>query len=146
MIRCEATIDVPRPPAEVFAFLDDPANNARYMSMCASLEETSAPPRGAGSTLRYRYKEGAGTGEMTGAVAVHQPPRRLAMTFADAMFDVLVAYAVAPSGGGSRVEHVVEIAPRKFAAKLMTPLIRLGARKQMAKDMAKLKDLLSTGN
>jgi hypothetical protein len=61
-----------------------------------------------------------------------------------------VTWTVAPKDSGSSVEHVVEISPRGFLAKLfmgklMSPLIRRSVKKQLARDMAALRSVLAAG-
>ena len=146
MIRCEIGLDVARPGAEVFAFVDDVAKAPLWLSRCARLEQSSPLPKRVGSTLRYTYREGAGSGGMDGAVTEYQPGRRLVMRFTDKMFDVEVGFDFAPAGAGTRIEHAVTITPKPLMARLMAPLIRGATQKQIAQDSARLKRLLeSTG-
>ena len=68
MIHCEIGLEVARPCPEVFAFVDDVTKAPLWLSRCARLEQSSPPPKQVGSTLRYRYKEGAGSAGMDGTV------------------------------------------------------------------------------
>jgi carbon monoxide dehydrogenase subunit G len=79
---------------------------------------------------------------MDGYVSRYKPGERLEMIFTDKMFDVLVVFAVAPSGTGSKVTVATEITPKGFMAKMMSGMIAKGAAGQMAKDVAKLKECL----
>jgi carbon monoxide dehydrogenase subunit G len=144
VIRTEQSVDVARAPADAFAFLDEPSNAPRWMGMCTKLEQTSAGPKQVGTTMHYAHNQGHGAGgTMDGVVTRYEPGRLLAMTFVDTMFEVAVSFAVEPSGAGSKVTIASEITPVGFLAKMMTPMIRSGAAGQMAKDVAKLKELLS---
>lgn len=140
MIRCEIRLDVARAPSEVFAFVDDVSKAPRWLSRCASIEQTSPPPKGVGSTLRYTYRGGPGT--MEGTVTAYQKDRDLAMRYQDRMFDVDVAFRFQPQGTGTTIEHSVAIEPKGFVVKLMSPMIRAATRKQIAHDTAMLKRLL----
>lgn len=143
MIQCEHTIDIARAPAEVFAFIDDSRRMPEWITSCVAVEQTSPAPRRVGSTLHYTFKQCARPGTMDGTVTEYQPPRRLAMRFGDSGFTVTVAFRVEPAGGGARVTQSLQIEPRTFFGRLMTPLIRAGTRRQVAGDNAKLKALLS---
>jgi carbon monoxide dehydrogenase subunit G len=142
MIRCDTTVDVARTPGDVFSFLDDFARAPSWMAACRELAPTTLEPHHVGTKLRYTYAQGSRLGAMDGVVSERDPPRRLAMRFADKMFEVDIAYTIESSGAGTRVELVREIVPRKLAAKLMSPMIRAAARKQVAADAAKLKQAL----
>ena len=63
------------------------------------------------------------------------------------MFDVSVDLRVAPMSDGTLTTHVIEITPKRFMARLMSPLIKFGLGKQTREAAANLKKLLesSTG-
>jgi hypothetical protein len=63
----------------------------------------------------------------------------------DSMFDVSVDLRVAPAPDGSLTTHIIEITPKTFMAKLMSPLIRMGLGKQTRTAAGNLKKLLETG-
>jgi hypothetical protein len=79
---------------------------------------------------------------MNGSVTAYERDRRLAMQYADTMFDVGVFFAFEPLGTGTRIAHAVEIQPKGFVGKLMTPVIRAATRQQIDRDTHKLRDLL----
>lgn len=138
MIRAEATLDTRRTRAEVFALLDDFARMPSWMGLCSSLVQTSPAPRRAGSTLRYRYRQGHREKVVEGTVSAYEPGRRLALDFSDRFFHCAVGFELSTAGAATRVIHSVEIEPLFWPVKLMTPLIRAGTRRQLAKDMAAL--------
>jgi carbon monoxide dehydrogenase subunit G len=145
MIRVHKEIDVARPPAEVFAFLDDIRQTPKWLTRCTNIEQTTSGPKAVGTKLRYSYQEQGRSGTMDGVVSEYEKDRRLAMAFTDPMMDVRVGFQVEPAAGGSRIVHEVEIEPRNFMAKMMTPMISSMTRKQMDSDTAKLKQMLESG-
>ena len=60
------------------------------------------------------------------------------------MFDVSVDLRIAAASDGALTEHFIEITPKCFSAKLMSPLIRLGLGKQTREAAANLKKLLES--
>ena len=144
MIRTEQSVDIARAPADVFAFLDEPSNAPRWMGLCTRLEQTSPAPKDVGTTMHYRHNQGSGGGEMDGVVTQYEAGRRLEMTFIDKMFEIVVAFVVEPSGTGATVTYVTDVTPVGLLAKMMTPMIRTAMPQQMAKDVAKLKELLAS--
>src|SRR4051812_27011602 len=121
MIQVDVAIDIARPVSEVFAFLDAEANAPRWLSRCVSLKRTTPDPKGVGSKLHYVYKEGSRQGEMAGEVTAYEPNRNLAMKYVDRMVEVAIRFDVTSSGAGTHVDHRVQITPRNFIMKLMTP-------------------------
>ena len=146
MIRCEVRFEIARRPAEVFAFVDDVHNAPRWLSRCTGLQQTSAPPKGVGTTLRYFYKDPGGhTGEMAGVVTDYERDKRLAMRMTDRTLRVGIFFRFASKGSGTEIDHTVEITPRTFLMRLMSPMIRGATQKQITRDTAKLKELLESG-
>lgn len=145
MIRVEKQIDVARPPAQVFAFLDDIQQTPKWLQRCTHIEQTTPGPKAVGTRLRYSYQDQGRSGTMEGVVSEYEKDRRLAMAFTDPMMDVRVGFRVEPAPGGSRIVHEVEIEPRNFVAKMMTPMISSMTRKQIDSDTEKLKQMLESG-
>ena len=142
MIHVEATLDTRRTKAEVFALIDDFARMPSWVGMCSSLEQTSPPPRRAGSTLRYTYRQGRRVQVVEGSVRSYEPGRRLALDFEDKFCRIAVGFELSTEGGSTRLLHTIEIEPLCWPMKLMAPLIRAGTRRQLAKDTEKLGALL----
>jgi carbon monoxide dehydrogenase subunit G len=143
VIRTEQSVDVARAPGDVFAFLDDASRTSSWMGLCTKLEQTSPAPKGVGTTMHYAHNQGAGGGTMDGVVTQYEAGRRLEMTFIDKMFEIVVSFVVEPSGTGATVTYVTVVTPVGLLAKMMTPMIRTAMPQQMAKDVAKLKELLA---
>lgn len=138
MIRAEATVDVARPPAEVFRFVDDFARMPGWHSLCVQLEQTSPPPRRAGSTVRYTFKQSGHTQTLEGRLSDYDPGRRLTFEFADKSFHIVVDFDLRASGAGTSLTHAVEIEPQGLLGKVATPMIRAATQKQVAEDTARL--------
>jgi len=146
MIRCEVRFDVARKPGDVFAFVDEVRNVPKWLGRCIDLQQTSAPPKRVGSTLRYFYRDPGGhQGEMAGVVTEYEKDRRLTMRFTDPSMAVIVAFRFEPKESGTAVDHAVEITPKTLLTKLMSPLIRGATRRQIEQDTAKLKVLVERG-
>jgi len=142
VIRAESTLDTRRTKAEVFALIDDFTRTPSWVGLCSSLEQTSAAPRRAGSTLRYTYKQGGRVQVIDGTVAAYEPGRRLVLDFADKICRIAVAFELSTEGAATRLLHSIEIEPLCWPMKIMAPLVRAGTKRQLAKDTEKLKALL----
>jgi uncharacterized protein YndB with AHSA1/START domain len=144
MIHAHTTLDIARPPGDVFAMLDDPRRVPDWLSQCAELSVVPGGPMRAGSKLLYRYRDGGPrTGTMDGEVTAYEKDRRLEMHYSDKMFELDIVFELAPAGAGTHLDHRVAMAP-KGIAKLMAPMIRGATRKQIEKDTARLKALLES--
>lgn len=134
------------PVDRVFAAIDDLPLTSKWLPPCVSLEKVGPGPNAPGDALRYVYQQGGAQKEMTGRIAARTPGERLHCVYGDDMFEVSVDLRVAPAPAGSLTTHIIEMTPKTFLANLMTPLIRMGIKKQTREAAANLKALLETGS
>ena len=81
---------------------------------------------------------------MDGEIVARVPGERLYCKYSDGSFEVSVDLRVAAAPGGTLTTHLIEIAPKTFVVKLMSPLIKLGLGKQTRDAAANLKKLLES--
>lgn len=144
-IRFEHVEVVRVPPDRAFSLIDDLPATAKWLPPCVSLAKIGDGPNAVGDRLRYVFRQGGRQAEMGGEILARVPGERLHCRYVDEAMEVSVDLRVAPAPEGARTTHVVEIAPRTLVGKLMTPLIRLGLRKQTRDAAANLKRLLEGG-
>jgi hypothetical protein len=143
-IRYLHTETIRTTPARAFAAIDDLPLTAKWLPPCVSLRKVGSGPNAPGDKLHYVYKQGGKQAEMDGEIIARTPEERLHCKYTDSMFEVSVDLRVAPAPDGALTTHIIEIKPRKFLARLMGPLIRLGLGKQTREAAANLKKLLET--
>jgi carbon monoxide dehydrogenase subunit G len=143
-IRYEHTETVRATAERAFAAIDDLPLTAKWLPPCVSLEKIGGGPNAPGDRLRYVYRQGGRTAEMAGEIVARTPGERLHCRYSDRAFDVSVDLRVTEAAGGALTTHVIEITPKTFAARLLSPLIRLGLRKQTRDAAANLKRLLES--
>jgi carbon monoxide dehydrogenase subunit G len=138
------SIEVPEPPARVFAVLDDFSQTPKWLSRCTGIEALTPGPKAAGTKLRYAYKEGGRSGTMDGEIAARTENERITMRYGDKMMDVSVDFHMVPNGGGTKLTHTIDITPRSMMTKLFSPMIRSQLPKQTVTAMENLRVLLAT--
>jgi hypothetical protein len=141
-LRYEHAESIRATPDRVFTAIDDLPLTAQWLPPCVSLEKVGAGPNAPGDKLKYVYKQGGRIGEMAGEIVARTPGERLHCKYYDSMFEVSVDLRVAAAGDGTLSTHIIEITPRRFMARLMSPLIRLGLGKQTREAAANLRKLL----
>ena len=144
-IEFRHSIDLPQPPEKVFALLADVSQTPRWLARCTGIEVLTPGPLVIGSKLRYSYKEGSRTGMMDGQVARRVENRELHFLYEDKMMHVGVHFMTdpAPGGSGTHLTHAIDITPKTFFAKLLSPLIRKQLPKQTINAMESLRALLA---
>lgn len=143
-IRCEHAESIRVTPERVFAAIDDLALTPKWLPPCVSLSKVGSGPNKPGDKLHYVYKQGGKTGEMSGQILAREPGKRLHCVYEDSTFKVSVDLLVAPENGGTLSTHIIEITPKRFFMGLMSPLIRMGLKKQTLEAAGNLKKLLES--
>jgi hypothetical protein len=143
-VRYEHVEIVRTSPDRAFAAIDDLPLTPNWLPPCVSLEKVGSGPNAPGDKLRYVYKQGGKTGEMSGEIIARTPGQRLHCKYFDSAFNVSVDLRVAANAEGALTTHIIEITPNRFLAKLMSPMIRLGLGKQTREAAANLKKLLES--
>jgi uncharacterized protein YndB with AHSA1/START domain len=145
VIRAESSIEIARPPSQVFAWVCDLRHAPDWLEACVDLALVK-PGWERGAELRYVFREGRGEGRMSGVVSEYDPGRRLVMEFKDPRFGVIVSFDFAPAGTGTRVTHAIAIEAKGLMGKLMAPMIRAGNERQVKANLARLeRGLTGTG-
>jgi len=143
-IRYEYTETVRTSPERAFAAIDDLPLTAKWLPPCVSLEKVGSGPNAPGDKLRYVFKQGGKHSEMAGEIIARTPGERLYCKYSDNSFEVWVDLRVTSAPEGALTTHIIEIRPKRFLFKLMSPLIRLGLGKQTRQAAANLKKLLES--
>jgi hypothetical protein len=131
-------------PERAFADIDDLSLYAKWLPPCVSLEKIGAGPNAVGDRLKYVFRQGSHVDEMQGEIVARTAGERLHCRYWDKSFEVSVDLRVAQGVGSALTTHIVEISPKRLLFKLLSPLIRLGLKKQTVEAAANLKKLLET--
>jgi carbon monoxide dehydrogenase subunit G len=102
-IDVTATIEVARPRAEVAAFLEDPANDLRWIRALTSSERLGAGPTGTGLRVRRVAKVMGRSMPYTTEIVGYEPARALEMETVDGPFPMHVTYRFADTAAGTSV-------------------------------------------
>lgn len=144
MVAIKKTVEIARRPEEVFAYLDDLARHGEWQAQLVSVHvDTDGPTRvgtKATETRRMGRREQTGTFEIT----EHDPPRSFAFRGLDGPIRPVGKGTVEPAGDGSRVTIELDFEGHGLG-KLLLPLVRSQARKQIPKDHGRLKERLESG-
>jgi carbon monoxide dehydrogenase subunit G len=141
VIRIEHSLEISRPPEEVFALLVDLDRLPDWQS--SAIEAHSDGPLELGSLVhekrRFLGRELADELE----VIAFNPPRRLTLRSQAGPVRLTIDHELEPNGGGTRLIVVASGKPggmMKFAG----PMIERTAREEIRSDFARLKELLET--
>lgn len=141
MPKASNTIEIHRPPAEVFAFLADGTNDRLWRSGVLDIQLRSGQGKGAVYEQGVKGPFGrrvAADYEITG----HEPNQRLAFRAIAGPVRPEGAYELEPVEGGTRVTFSLRCSPSGLA-KLMTPVVANTMRSEVAQ-LGNLRSVLET--
>jgi carbon monoxide dehydrogenase subunit G len=141
MITVEKSVHINKPIAEVFAFMSDFANDAKWQSDLVRSEKTSEGPIAVGTTGLYVQKLMGKELKNDVVVTVYDAPKRFGMktTSGPVQFEILAS--LEEMGGGTHVTINAKGEPGGFF-KLAEGLIQKELEKTFERDFEKLKQIL----
>ena len=141
-LRCESTVTVARPPAEVFPWLIEVDKVPRWMSGLEAYDPAAPGPLGVGSRIRQRLSV---SGQQLGfelELTELDAPRRAVLRFEGSGFRAANEYTVTEADGVARVVWVVSGDTTSFKAKLVAPMVQAKLQEKHDGDLGRLRALL----
>ncbi len=136
-------ITIGRPVEEVFAFLTDAANHARWDSSSLVMEPQEAGPWRAGLTFREVRRIGPRPTEVRSVIAELEPNRRMELrSLSGPPFQG--HWRFSPMGSSTRLRWTGEIELVGFA-RLFAPLVTRSFSQSAETNFARLKMILESG-
>jgi uncharacterized protein YndB with AHSA1/START domain len=142
VIRFTVEIEIARPPAEVFAYIADPARLPTWQTNTVSAVPEGGGPIGPGTRLREVHR-GPGGRELESLVEVSEfePPRTFGLRMLEGPLPMHAHITLEPSRRGTRMAFTVHGQPTG-AARLAQPLLRLVLKRQFRRHLATLERVL----
>jgi carbon monoxide dehydrogenase subunit G len=144
MLEIEKSIHISRPLQEVFEFVSDPANDAKWQGSTESAKWTSEGPPGMGSTIRqvgrFMGRDMSGTGEVTS----WDPPNQLGVKSLTGPVPFESTTTFESKDNGTLITVKAQAEPGGFF-RLAEGLLRRQVHKQFDEDFQSLKRLLEAG-
>ena len=137
----EGNITIGRPVEEVFAYVTDIGNFAKWNEQAGQSEQTSEGPVGVGTTYRGSYELMGRSMEWTSEITEYEPNRRMAQKIDMGPAVMAMSWLVEPVGDGTKFTMISE-GEMGGLAKLAGPLMDRTMKKQMEGNLARLKALL----
>ena len=144
MSAIRESVEIARRPEDVYAYLDDLARHGEWQESLVNAHVDTEGPTKVGTRVTEQRRIGKREQTMKYEITEHTPPRTFAFHGTDGPVRVVGKGTVEPAGEGSRVTIELDFEGHGFG-KLIAPLARMQARKQVPKDQAKLKEKLESG-
>jgi uncharacterized membrane protein len=140
------SIEIARPPEEVFAYLDQLDRHGEWQEQIVSSRVETEGPTRVGTRAVDTRKVPGGPRDVAYEITEHDPPRKSSFRGLDGPIRPVGTVTVEPVGDGSsaRVTIQLDLQGHGFG-KLFAPLARRQARKEVPSDQARLKERLESG-
>jgi uncharacterized membrane protein len=146
MAPISESIEIDRRPEDVFAYLDDVERHGEWQEQIVGVERQDDGPLRVGSRVTETRRVPGGDRTMTYEVTEHDPPRQSSFRVLDGPVRADGTISIEPIGDGSRsrVTFTIEFRGHGLAGRVLLPVARTQARKQIPKDQARMKKLLES--
>ena len=143
MFEVEVSTRIDRPVDEVFRFVEDEDNMAKWDSDLIKASKTSDGPMGEGTTFHLDVKPFMGVKDGDGSVLAYRPNEKIELLFDLRKMKSHVFHLFKSEGGSTTFTRRVELEPQGFL-KLMQPMMKGMIKKRNVTYLATLKDLLES--
>jgi uncharacterized membrane protein len=146
MAPISESIEINRRPEEVFAYLDDVERHGEWQEQIVDVQPQGDQPMGVGKRVRETRRVPGGNRSMTYEITEHDPPRQSSFRVLDGPIRAVGTVSIEPLGDGSRsrLTLTIDFQGHGLAGKVLLPVAKGQARKQIPKDQAKMKALLES--
>jgi hypothetical protein len=141
------SIEIARGQDDVFAYLDDLARHGEWQDSIVSARVDTEGPTRVGTRATETRRMGNREQAISYEITAHDPPRSFAFRGLDGPLRVVGSATVEAVGDGSSSRVVLEFAfePHGLLGRLVAPMARKQAAKEIPKSQEKLKQILESG-
>jgi uncharacterized protein YndB with AHSA1/START domain len=148
MAPIASSIEIARPPEEVFAYITDPSRLAEWQQSLVSAHSEGGGPLAPGSKVSTTRRVGRGERTMTMEVTSMNSPRSWALRGIDGPVRLIVNGTIEPADEGARSRVAIELDFEGHGlGKLLVPLVvrRRAAKEHPGNLRNHLKERLESG-
>jgi uncharacterized protein YndB with AHSA1/START domain len=144
MAAIEESIEISRPPEEVFCYATDFSHFSRWQQHVLSARQDGDEPLAVGTTAAVTRRVGPRQAVTTEEITALDPPTTWQVRGSGNIPVTAIATGtITPLEAGSRSQVTIALEFRGYGVgKLLAPLIRRQSRRQLPKDQKRLKELL----
>jgi carbon monoxide dehydrogenase subunit G len=143
-LRCERSVTVANPCAEVFPWLLDADKVPRWMTGLKVYEPLEPGPLRMGARIRQELEVSGHTLRFELEVSRLEPPSAAELRFEGSGFRAANEYALAETPTGTQVTWVISGDTTSFSAKLLAPMVQSRLQEKLDTDLARLRELLES--
>jgi uncharacterized protein YndB with AHSA1/START domain len=133
------TVEIPRPPAEVFPWLLEEDKVPSWTGHLERYERLDDGPLGRGSNVRQVLDVSGRRIDVTLEVTAYEPPSGAQTRFSTNGIEVVSSYALEAAGAGTRLTQSIEAKPKGLSARMLVPIVQPRLEQKLTEDLERLK-------
>ena len=137
------TVEIPRPPAEVFPWLLEEDKVPRWTGHLETYQRLDDGALGRGSRVRQVLDVSGRRIDVELEITSYDPPSGAETRFSTNGIEVVNAYALEPAGAGTRLTQSVDARPSGLTARLLVPVVQPRLEEKLTQDLERLRAELS---
>jgi carbon monoxide dehydrogenase subunit G len=137
------TVEIPRPPAEVFPWLLEHDKVPQWTGHLQAYERLDDGALGTGSRVRQVLEVSGRTIDVQLEIVAYEPPTGAETRFSTNGIEVINAYALEAAGAGTRLTQSVEANAGGLSARLLMPIVQPRLEEKLTEDLERLRETLS---
>jgi carbon monoxide dehydrogenase subunit G len=141
--RFSHSVEIPRPPAEVFPWLLEEDKVPVWTGSLESYERLDDGPLGRGSRVRQVLDVSGRRIDVELEVTSYDPPNGAETRFSTNGIEVVNAYELAASGAGTTLTQSVDAKPNGLTARMLVPIVQPRLEEKLTQDLERLRTELS---
>jgi carbon monoxide dehydrogenase subunit G len=136
------TVEIARPPADVFPWLLEADKVPRWTGHLQRYERLDDGPLGRGSRVRQVLEVSGRTIDVELELTGYEPPTAAQTRFSTNGIDVVSSYALEAMGAGTRLTQSLEAKAGGISARLLLPIVQPRLEEKLAQDLERLREQL----
>ena len=136
------SVEIPRPPADVFPWLLEEDKVPQWTSHLESYTALDGA-LGTGSRVRQVLEVSGRRIDVELEITGYDPPRGAETRFSTNGIEVVNAYELESAGGGTRLTQSVDAKPSGLTARMLVPVIQPRLEEKLTQDLERLRVELS---
>ena len=136
------SVEIPRPPAEVFPWLLEEDKVPQWTGHLTRYERVDGGELGTGSRVRQVLEVSGRTIDVELEITAYQPPSGAQTSFSTNGIEVVSSYALEAAGAGTRLTQTIEAKPSGLTARMLVPVLQPRLEEKLTQDLERLRETL----
>ena len=142
MVRNEHTVEIERPPGEVFPYLTEPERLLRWVGGLREFVPENGGEARVGSRSRQRMRIAGRDWNFEGEVLEMQPEERMVVRIRGGGLEMTTTYLLQPTARGTRLAVAVRSEFTRVFARLLGGFVRREGQRKLETDLGRLADVV----